>query len=43
MIVFFDTWAKLWSTVLFVLWWIVSFLGGIHYYMKDPWSKEAKG
>lgn len=40
MIVLFSDGAKLFSILLFFAWWLVSFLGGIYYYLKDPWADK---
>ena len=42
MLIYLDTWAKLSAIIFFVIWWLVSFIGSIMYYIKDPWSNDKQ-
>lgn len=40
MIVFLDEWFKLFSILMLVGSWLISFFGSIYYYIKDPWTPK---
>ena len=40
MIVFLPNLGKLFSILVFVIWYVVTILGSIYYYTKDPWEPE---
>ncbi|MBN2804041.1 MAG: hypothetical protein JXR91_13185 [Deltaproteobacteria bacterium] len=40
MLITMNDWAKLYAFIILIVWWLVSFLGSVYYYMKDPWSDK---
>lgn len=42
MIVFLPSLGKLFSILMFVVWYLVTILGSIYYYMKDPWAQDKQ-
>ena len=42
MVVVLPDYSKLFSTLVFGIWYLVALLGSIYYYMKDPWSETKQ-